>query len=203
MAMTTLVSLSGAASADAPPPEGTKFVGYSFQVENMTAFPDHVLIAYPWSTSNGAPTREHSILENGQSLRIGRRSDATKLYAMKRSAYDEWKQSYAAPENRWEDPALDALVASDKVVACDEAPFARFELAESDARTAITDVFRANRISDATCDLAVVSKPTTTPSGPSKGGCAGCAVTGEAQRSGILGVFALAALAWVRRRRAS
>src|SRR5262245_26939659 len=71
------------ASADLPPPDGKKFVGFAFRVENMKAFPEYVLVAYPCSDSNGAPMMEAKIVSDGASVSVGRRGGQPELYRMK------------------------------------------------------------------------------------------------------------------------
>ncbi len=157
-----VLTATAVTSADAPPPPSEKYVSYLLKIENLKAFADYVLFAYPWSTSNGAPTREHTLLHDGKAQRFGRRSPEPKLYAMKRSAYEKWLAGYTPPEDRFEDPALDALVKNEGVIACDKAPKLRFTLNSDDNTPQIVDVFRVSEITEKHCKLAgppVAAKP--------------------------------------------
>lgn len=73
------------ARADVAPDDGTRFAGCGFRVDNLEAFPEFVVLAYPWSQSNGAPTYEHPEALPGEVVSVGRRSDDPKLYAMRRA----------------------------------------------------------------------------------------------------------------------
>ena len=60
------------ASADLPPPAGTKRVDYSFEVKNLLAFTDFVMLAYPTSASNGRPTYELAEVQDGNAVECSR-----------------------------------------------------------------------------------------------------------------------------------
>jgi len=187
--------------ADAPPPPDTKFVSYQIKIDNLKAFADYVLIAYPWSTSNGAPTHEHTLLHDGKAQRFGRRSPQPKLYAMKRSDYEKWLAGYTPPKDRWKDPALDALVKSEGVVACDKAPKLRFTLGHDDPRNEVVDVFQVSEITEQHCKLTAPPVDAK-PLGGKKGGCAGCSLgSTSTDLSALAGLVLLAAFGRRRRRR--
>lgn len=222
-----LSSCAALARADLPPPDGKKFVSYGFVVENTKAFPDYVVLAYPWSMSNGAPTKEHALVEDGKPVRLGRRSSAPKLYAMKRAEYETWKASYK-PTHEFDDPALEALFTGKQVVPCGVELSPTTMIDKSDPRDEVVDAVRVELIAAGSC-RAVMAKtaapvapaprvasseatPTTpasaqapaTPNAePKPKGCGACEVEPSAGR-GLLGfpALALGALLWRRRRRA-
>jgi hypothetical protein len=189
------------ARADLPPPDGQKFVSYAFRVEGLAAFPEHVLLAFPWSLSSGRPTEEHAVVEDKKPLSVGRRSGAPKLYSMKRSDYDAWKVSYKPPSDNYEDPELKALFVSHKVRVCDAAPSVRHVLSTDDSRSEVVEVIRAVAIDDARCDLdapAAAAEPATSPKA---GGCAGCGAAGRGGYTPGAVAAALALLFGLRRGR--
>lgn len=188
-------SLAATGRADLPPPSDKKFVDYVFTVDNAKAFPDYVLLAFPWSLSNGAPTKEHALVEDGKPVSVGRRSSTPELYSMKRSEYETWKAGYE-PTHEYQDPALDALFASDKVVRCSAKLSPEFLIGKDDPRNQVVEAFRVEAIDAKSCKIAKVgaaetpkpktpvgtSPPGPTPSetaptpGPTRArGCGGCA----------------------------
>jgi hypothetical protein len=187
-----VVTLAAHVRADLPPPEDKKFVGYAFRVGNTKAFPDYVVLAFPWSLSGGAPTKEHALVEDGKPLSVGRRSSTPELYAMKRSEYESWKAEYK-PTMEYQDPALDALFASQKVVRCTAKLSPEFLLAKDDPREQVTEAFRVEAIDATSCKIkkldanetpnptTPVGTPMATPSDPTgptpprARGCGGCA----------------------------
>jgi hypothetical protein len=210
---------AGRALADLPPPDGTRFVDYGFRVDGLAKFPDRVLVAYPWSLSNGAPTRELAEVRDGEVVNVGRRSPTPALYALKKVAFEEFKKAHPEAFLPGGEPAaLEELVRA--AVRCDAAPSPQFSLSTSDTRSAIVDVFRAERLDDASCNLvaqkAAGAEPEVSPAGtdaraagdgegtvaPKGGGCAGCVV--PAGRAGFLPGFAslLVGLGLLGRRRA-
>lgn len=85
-------SVVSTAQADVAPPKGISTISYGFAVSNAEAFPDCVVLAYPYSMSNGAPTREVAVVgKNGVGL--GRRGGHPRLWGVARTAYEKAKQS--------------------------------------------------------------------------------------------------------------
>jgi MYXO-CTERM domain-containing protein len=217
LATSALLCSAAPALADLPPPDGTKFVGYGFQVDNLAAFPDYVVLAFPWSMSSGRPSEEHAVVSDGKRLGVGRRSASPKLYAMKRADYEAWKATYTPPQDNYEDPQLRTLFASDKVRVCDQAPEPKFSLDEDDERNEVVQAFRALKIDGATCALELASAKDTsakteqpsndtspspsTDGAPKSGGCAGCTVEPPAGSAWALIGSAVAAALLVGRRR--
>ncbi len=227
----TSLSFGGESKADLPPLDGTKFVSYSFTVEGLAGFKDFVVFAYPWSLSNGAPTREHTVIENDEPVRVGRRSPTPKLYAMPRAAYDRWKESYE-PRADHENPALDALIKRPDIVKCTGGPAPRFSLPSDNGRSKIVDRLSATKIAAGACTISkvlvdpvegvpvkksappVADKPATpkspaapaapesASSPPGKSGCGRCAVgSPTGQPTAVLLVSGLLAMLLLRRRR--
>ncbi|MCA9591815.1 MAG: MYXO-CTERM sorting domain-containing protein [Myxococcales bacterium] len=226
LALVATAALSTAAHADLPPPDGEKFVSFSFQVQNVEAFPDTVLLAYPYSASNGAPTVEVAEVKANAPLTIGRRSANTELYTMKRTDYDAWKKSYKPGKDEFNDPELKKLFESDKVVKCDTAPTRVFQLPKDDPRDAVLQTLKLEsakpcHVTEASAQAkaapdsdpkptpAADPKPTPasepppnpTPSSPPKSGCGGCATGGAPSPGGALSLLALGAAVLLRRRR--
>jgi hypothetical protein len=212
------VVLTGASrsSADLPPPDGQKFVDYAFSIEGLAKFGDFVLLAYPYSLSNGRPTTEHLQLEDGKQASLGRRSGTPKLYAMKKTAYEEWLKGYEPDREAMEDPALAALFGGNQVIACNAKLSPSFQLPTSDPRSTVVEVFRVTRIDDKTCQIEPASGVTKTASGdpptrvassdsptqpppPKKAGCAGCATPAKDDTPGAVALFLALALAASRR----
>jgi hypothetical protein len=214
------------ARADLPPPADKKFVSYGFRVENVKAFPDYVVLAFPWSLSGGAPTKEHALVEDAKTVALGRRSSVPELYAMKKSEYETWKASYK-PTHEFEDKALDELFASKKVIRCNAKLTPEFMLDKKDPRTEVLQAFRVESIDAQSCKIAALdakattpvataaaadtpapSPPATTPASPTPpsttpnkaGGCGGCATPAHTDHSS-LGWLVLALSALVLRRR--
>src|SRR5262245_4350707 len=83
-ALAAVAAGASAARAELPPPDGRKYISYAFRVDGVAAFAEHVLLAFPWSTSNGRPTEEHTRVEEGKAVPVGSRSAPPRLYAMRR-----------------------------------------------------------------------------------------------------------------------
>jgi MYXO-CTERM domain-containing protein len=214
-----LALVPAAALADLPPPNGMAFVSYAFQVDGLAKFPDYVVVAYPWSLSNGAPTREHTLVEDGKKVSVGRRSPPPELYAVKKVAWEEFhRQHPQGPVNPGEtDKAIEELLKG--AVKCDAMPNVVYTLPTSDPRSEVLDKFRAEAIDDKTCHLVPAGAaggaspesdakgPNPAPNGdptaaPKGGGCAGCAVGGGEAGLGMGLMAMLAGLFAARRRRA-
>lgn len=216
-ALAVLLSGTSRSSADLPPPDGQKFVDYAFSVEGLAKFGDFVLLAYPYSLSNGRPTTEHLQLEEGKQASLGRRSGTPKLYAMKKAAYEEWLKGYKPDREAMDDPALAALFGGNQVIACNVKLSPSFQLPTSDPRSTVVEAFRVAKIDDKTCRIEPASGATKTTSGekpptrvassdsptqpppPKKAGCAGCAMPAKDESPGALALLLALALATSRR----
>ncbi len=187
------------ASADLPPAPGTKSVGYGFKIENLKAFGDFVLFAYPWKRAEGASHPGHVLLSDGETLRVGRLGSQPRFYAMKRAAYDDWRKHYV-PTQQSGEAALESLVKSAQVVACDKSPSLRFWVSSGDSRKEIIDVFQVGQISKERCQITPVwAKPLP---GTSPGaGCAGCSLAKSEPNAVTLVSLALLAAFGLRWRR--
>lgn len=202
------VTAAGVASADVPPPDGIKRVGYGFTVSNLAAFPGHVVVAYPWSTSNGAPTTEHAVVSDGVMVPVGARSAPPRLWVVKKADWEAFAATHR-PSGSYEDAPLTAFFeTSGKATACDLAPQVRTEIPEEDPRDRVVDAFRAEAIADGRCHLVAAAAPATTGGGPtgdapapapaasspapSTGGCAGCHVGTTSHGAGALAFLAAA-----------
>jgi hypothetical protein len=186
------------AAADLPPPDGEKYVEFAVVIENLAAFPDMVVVAYPWSMSSGAPTTEHARAEDGKPLGVGRRSPQPKLWAIAKADYEAFSATYKATHS-YEDPALEALFKSDKVKECNAVVTPSHQLPESDPRDTIIQSFRAEAVAKDACRMvAIAAKPgeagatsdgvpgapgSATP--PSGGGCAACTTSAQARTGGV------------------
>jgi hypothetical protein len=209
------------AHADVPPPEGTKFVSFAYAVDGLEAHPDFVLLGYPSSATNGRPMDEYAELGK-QPTTLGRRGGSPAIYAVKRSDYDAWKATLGplGPDAPLVDnPTFKAFFTSDKVVRCDESPKPSFALPSSDPRDEVVERFRVVSVSATGCDLervaadatgssasggefasppadATASDPSAPSAAPTHGGCAGCALAGEAQEGGLAALVAAISLAF-------
>ena len=84
----------GVAVADSAPSRGTKWATFSFEVDNLAAFPDRVLLAFQCSSSGGVPVRELAELSPGKTVVVGRRGGDCRLYSMAKADFDAWKLTY-------------------------------------------------------------------------------------------------------------
>ena len=197
------------AKGDVPPDDGQKYVSYAFRVEKLASFPDYVMLAYPWSLSNGAPTREHTRVEAGKNVYVGRRSDDPRLYAMKRADYAKWLEGYTATGEYGNDPALEALFAGPKVVRCQGAkPSPRFEVSDSYPREEVLDVLKVVQMDASGCRVEASAAASSEAAAnqakspnTSKGGCAGCSVPDSTRPSGPAWASVALGLLALRRRR--
>jgi hypothetical protein len=187
-----LVALTSTAHADAPPPDGKKHVGYAFKIQGLAAFPDHVVVAWPWSLSNGSPTREYAVLTDETPLRVGRRSPTVKLYAVGKAAWEAFVKAElnnAQPDNDAQVSALNAFLVAPNAAACNENPNDIHVISDSDPRSVVEDVFSAKMLSASSCELTRTSPAITAPkSSCSNGG------TALASLLGLIGVLGLRAL---------
>jgi hypothetical protein len=163
-----LVLFAGPARADLPPPDGLRFVGFAFRVDGGAKFPDHVLLAYPASDSNGAPQMDYKEVPDGAEVSLGRRGGAPWLYAMKRADYEAWKASYK-PTGGYEDPALKALFEGDRVRRCDAQVMPVNTLPTDSPETRVLHTFRVEAIDAGRCHIVATTNagpPTPEPTAP-------------------------------------
>jgi MYXO-CTERM domain-containing protein len=206
LAAALVVATLGAsdARADLPPPEGTKFVGFSFKVENLAQAKDFVLLAYPCSQSSGVPVRKMAVIQDGAVVDVGRRGGDCKLYAMARADFDAWRKGTPGDEG----DAVDALFTGGAVRACTGGPEVKATLPTSDSRDRILQGLRVAKLDATGCSITGASAPATpasatppTETPPGKSGCAGCSVDGSPLGPGSMaGLLAMVALAARRRR---
>jgi hypothetical protein len=181
------VAAAASARADAPPPDGQKYVGYQFKVQGLG--PDQLLVAYPWSLSGGAPTREHTVVVGDKPVSVGRRSPTVKLFAVDKAAWERFatevlaKVEHESPEYQ---AALDGFLKAPNAAECNLGPNDQHMLPRSDPRDTIEEVLIAKTVGPTACVLEAVPLPAP------KTGCSG----------GPLGLgLGLAGLAAVLRRR--
>jgi hypothetical protein len=154
------------ARADLPPPSGTKYVGFEFTVTELAAAPGYVMLAYPTSESNGAPTFELSVVEDGTPVRLGRRSSMPRLYLMEKTAFETWRAAHLAPTTRWDpDQAAAELVKGPSVVACDAVIRQEYVLSTSRPENVIQQTFALVEGNSKACLTREVSRTDTDPSG--------------------------------------
>jgi hypothetical protein len=181
------------ARADLPPPDGTRYVPYRFRVDGSSKqSPDHVIVVYPWSLSNGAPTREQTTTPDGQWVSVGKRSYPPALYVVRKADYEAFVKTYAAADGPTDtDPKVDAFLA--KSAKCNLAPNPDFTVSDDDPRSAIEEIFVAQTMSDTSCVLTKTNPPDAVGQAPKGGGCAGCTTSEHRIASGIGlgGLFAL------------
>ncbi|MCC6620217.1 MAG: hypothetical protein IT385_03125 [Deltaproteobacteria bacterium] len=188
----TFVLCGPLARADVPPEDGLKYVGNTFRVTGLAAFPDHVVVAYPWSASNGAPTHEHVVMRDGDPVSIGRRSPNIVLWAVRHDAWEAFAKTLVKDEDR-DAAALEAFLRAPNAVRCDARPVPIGTIDEDDPRDVIDHPLIVRSITDAACSLEAPAPPAAKPS--SCGACSG----GDAV--GLAWLGALFALTRARRRR--
>ena len=182
-----LIALGSTAHADAPPPSGQKYVDYQFKVQGLGA--DQQLVAWPWSLSNGAPTREYAVISNDTPIYVGRRSPNVQLFAVDKTKWQAFvseRLDNKPPRTDEERAALDAFLTAPHAARCNVHPNDQHMLPTSDPRDVIEEVFVAKTVNPTSCVLEAMPLPRT------KSGCHG----------GPLGLgFGLAGLALILRRR--
>ncbi|HVK63204.1 MAG TPA: MYXO-CTERM sorting domain-containing protein [Polyangium sp.] len=87
-------------------PNGQKRVGYTFELENASQFPDYVFLAHPYTTSFGAPMPELCVL-GGIPPIVGKYVQPV-VYAMKKSDFE------ASSLRKLEGAALEAFFTEGK-----------------------------------------------------------------------------------------
>jgi hypothetical protein len=188
MSLATL-ALAAPSRADHPPPDGQKYVGYAFKIQGLSAFPDHVVVAWPWSASNGVPTREFAVLSNDMPLQVGRRGPSIELFAVKKTTWETFLQNElggAQPDNVAKAEALTAFLAPPNAVPCNAKPRPTFVLSSSDPRKTVEEVFTAKQLGDTTCMLERQAS-----NEPVASGCSGCQGGGGELLLGLAGLAGL------------
>ncbi len=170
VALFAAVAAAPDARADLPPPDGTKFVGYAFTIENLDAWKDFAVVAFPCGGSNGAPVRELAVLEPGKSVAVGRRGGDCKLYEVARADLDAFMKSYK-PTHGYEDKLVEDFFASSKVHACEGGPNLTFTLPTSDPRNTFEEKLFAKELDAKACvivaaNAAASPTPTSQPAAP-------------------------------------
>jgi hypothetical protein len=204
-ALFALTCSAPSARADVPPPDGSRYVGYSFTVTGLAAAGDRVLFAYPCGSSNGAPVAEYRKVEEGRAVSVGRRGGGCTIYATSKASFDAFAATYR-PANGVQDPALDALAKG--AVKCSGGPSPSFRLPTSDSRSSIEETFAVRAVTDAECVLASTTPTTanataTATKAPSGKSCAvGRAPGAGPGASSVATALALAGLGRRRARRA-
>lgn len=157
------------ARADLAPPDDTKYVGFEFVVKGAPTSGDLVLVAYPCSTSNGAPMREAKVIGDGP-VSVGRRGGDCRLFAVPRADFE--KLSASLPKERApRDAALQTFF--DKAKACEGKPSLTFALPKRDPRDVVREELSVVELSAARCKVAplgagnVASATAAPPPGPS------------------------------------
>jgi hypothetical protein len=199
------------ARADVAPPSGVKYVGYAFTVDNLEAFADFAMVAYPCSGSSGVPMAELVELAPGRDVAVGRRGGSCKLYGLPKAELAAWRKANPDPGRGTTNPAADALVA--KAKACSGGPTPVLSLPSSDPRKIVTETLRVTKLDAEGC--TVVASTSAAAGGAAQGpaapppepppkprGCGGCAVPDREQAPAPWALVAgLAALVWRRGRR--
>ena len=118
-------------------------VRYSVVVDGLAAFPEHVVVVYPWSNSNTESMDELVQLMDGRPLSFGRGTAGVPgFYALKRSALQSWAET--PPRD------VQALLASGQRCSGDISP--RFA-ATSDPPGDIVDAFTLMSIDEQGCEI--------------------------------------------------
>ncbi|MCC6622495.1 MAG: hypothetical protein IT385_14620 [Deltaproteobacteria bacterium] len=184
------------ARADEPPADGLKYASNTFKVTGLAKFPEHVVVAFPWSLSNGAPTREHVVMKEGEAVHIGRRSPAITLWAVKKTAWDAFAKAELGQDEDANAAALTEFLKAPNAVACDARPERVGTISKDDPREVIEHELVVKSIGDAACDLELAA-PAAAAAPVSKGSGSGCA---GGDVGGIAWLGALIVLARGRRR---
>jgi MYXO-CTERM domain-containing protein len=160
--------LAAPARADLPPPDGQKFVTFSFTVKGLAAAPDRVLFAYPCGASNGAPMAEHRKIEEGRAIDVGRRGGPCTVYSVAKTTYEAWAKDYK-PSNDMRDSALERLASQSQ--KCSGGPTPTYQIASKDPRSVVEQTLTVAKLDDASCVLTPVPAQGASLSGgaPAKG----------------------------------
>ena len=154
------------AFADVPPPPNVKIVNYTFVVKGILAGTDRVLFAYPCGEqSGGAPIDEHRKLEDGVTVKVGRRGGNCTIYSVDKGAYETWVKDYK-PAMVARDPALEKLAGDS--VKCAGGPTPTFSVDKNDPRTEIHQTITVKALDATTCTLEAEPIPSAS-SGASSG----------------------------------
>lgn len=191
--MLAFLLLIGIVRADMVTP-GMHRVAYELQVDGLAEHPDHVLIVWPHSLSNGMPEAHLAQVPVAGQLAIGRRVDGKpELYALRRSDWQAW--SDREPNDRVLATATEAdLLALAVPCGVDLGSTAQEVVGCSRAQT-LQHRFHARRLADDACEIDVIGVEKLGSSGqPLACGCASAGGHGSG-----LGLGAL--LLWLARRR--
>lgn len=201
LALVSALLVARPSRADVSEP-GTRRVTYGFRVDNVKAFPDYVLLAFPWSLSNGVPSEEFTEVNDGATIEVGSRVSGTpEIYAVKRDDYAAWLATNPPKSARFESPELRQFFASGKAMKCTAKLNPVFSVAEHSDAENVVEVLRAEAIGPTGCalkatsparDATTVRTPSPAPAG--HGGCAGCAVIETPRQRAYLLVATAAAL---------
>ncbi len=197
-ALAVALGAASTARGDEPPPPLRKRVSFQFVIEGLDAHPEHVVFAYPWSGSDGAPTREHARVMSGRPVWVGSRSDQPRLYAMPRAAFEEWERTHEPTGEYGENPEADALVARPDVVRCTGRIRPRHRISSLSNADYIRQRLRVVSLNDRLCLLSELST-TRKRHGREDGGCS--VSRDHSERFGVTALLLLV-MAGTRRRRA-
>jgi MYXO-CTERM domain-containing protein len=150
-AVSTLAIVSSA-QADLPPPDGEKFVDYAFSVRGLSASSDRVLLAFPCSGSNGAPSLGHQKLEEGKSVRVGRRGGTCALRHAAKADYEAFASKYK-PTGSFQDPPLEEFMKA--ALPCEGGPSIRTQIPKTDPRSVVEEKLVVRALSATVCKVAV------------------------------------------------
>jgi len=165
--------------ADVAPPPGYKQNSFGIRVENISSFPDYVVLVFHWGTSNGAPMMQIGEVRPGAVLGFGRRlTGPPELYAMRRNEFETWRASnpsaggYPSDE---QEQAMQALFASDRVIRCG-VRISPIHTVPTSGPDEVVHVFRAEAISEGSCRITPVElyQPEEPVDGSRGRGSAGC-----------------------------
>ncbi len=218
-AVVSTLAVVSSAQADLPPPDGEKFVDYAFSVRGLSTSPDRVLLAFPCSGSNGAPSLGHQRLEEGKSVRVGRRGGTCALRHAAKADYEAFASKYK-PTGSFQDPPLEEFMKA--TLPCEGGPSIRTQIPKTDPRSVVEEKLVVRALSATVCKVNVdtgapdvIKKPSETGPAPTSTPAPesppapppvkrGCSTSPSSSPSGALfgvSVVALALASRSRRRR--
>jgi len=214
-AVVSTLAVVSSAQADLPPPDGDKFVEFAFSVRGISASPDRVLLAFPCSGSNGVPSLGHQKLEEGRSVRVGRRGGTCALRHAAKADYEAFASKYK-PTGSFQDPPLEEFMKA--TLPCEGGPSIRTQIPKTDPRSVVEEKLVVRALSATVCKVAVDTGapdakkssepgPAPTPAPPPESPPApppvkrGCSTSPSSSSSGALFGVAVVALALASRSR--
>lgn len=206
-AVALLLTLTSTSRADLPPPDGTKFISFGFGIDAQSKTPGMVLLAYPYSTSDGAPTTEFAELKPGQAVSLGRRGGTPFIYAVPEALYRRWKKEHRPRDLDDVSKEFQVLQDSGKLVRCNLRPTPTTTLPSDDPRKEIIQTFGTVEVSASRCVLrdsstaAPQNQPKALPTAAKSSGCTGCTMATSQQPKRLGYALTLAAALWLQRRR--